>query len=267
DEPFSALDVLTAETLRTDFLDLWIEGRLPTQGMLLVTHNIEEAVLMCDRVLILAAHPGHITAQVRIALPHPRDRFSAAFRAVVDEIYAGLTSRFAESLGAQGGGLGQLLPPVSPNRLNGFLEVLASPSYGGHCELAQIARTLALKVNELFPIAAALHVLEFAELRNVSIRLTAAGQLYAAGGTEERKRLFREHLLRFVPLAAHMRQVLEERSDHRAPRERFELELQDHLGRDDADRTLRAVTDWGRYAELFDYHARSKTYVLSSSGD
>jgi len=265
DEPFSALDVLTAETLRTDFLDLWVEGKLPIQGMLLVTHNIEEAVLMCDRVLILTGHPGHIGAQVHIALPHPRDRFSAAFRAVVDEIYAGLTSRIAESLGAKGG-LGQLLPQASINRMNGFVEMLASPSYGGRCDLAQIAGALRLKVNELLPIAAGLHVLEFAELRPVTIQLTAAGRLYAAGGTEERKRLFREHLLRFVPLAAHVHQVLEERSDHRAPRERFELELQDHLNRHDAERTLHVVTDWGRYAELFAYHAPSRTFILNRPG-
>ncbi len=263
DEPFSALDVLTAETLRTDFLDLWVDGRLPIEGMLLVTHNIEEAVLMCDRILILAAHPGHIAAQVRVSLTHPRDRFSAAFRAVVDEIYAGLTARIAESAGAYTG-LGQLLPPVSVNRLNGFVEMLASPSYGGRCELAQLATALALKVNELLPVATALHILELVELRQGSIHLTAAGRVYAAAGTEERKRLFREHLLRFVPLASHIHQVLEERSDRRAPRERFELELQDHLSRDDADRTLQVVTDWGRYAELFAYHARSKSFAVGS---
>src|SRR5262249_20182638 len=60
DEPFSALDVLTAETLRTDFLDLWSEGQLPIKGVILVTHNIEEAVLMCDRVLLFSTNPGRI---------------------------------------------------------------------------------------------------------------------------------------------------------------------------------------------------------------
>jgi NitT/TauT family transport system ATP-binding protein len=263
DEPFSALDVLTAETLRTDFIDLWIERKLPTRAVLLVTHNIEEAVLMCDRVLVLGAHPGQIIEEIRIPLPHPRDRLSAAFREVVGEIYSSLTSRMAESLGSATGvhrGLAQALPRVSINRLNGFIETLASSAYQGHADLAEIGRVLALEVNELLPIAAALHILEFAELKDAAIRLTAAGRVFAAGGTEARKRLFREHLLRFVPLAAHVEQVLAERPDHRAPRERFALELQDHLHPDDAKKTLKTLIDWGRYAEIFTYDDRSRSF-------
>jgi NitT/TauT family transport system ATP-binding protein len=93
DEPFSALDVLTAETLRTDFLDLWIEHKLPTKAVLMVTHNIEEAVLMCDRILVLGSNPGHIAAEIPVSLPQPRNRLDAAFHAIVDEIYSILTSR------------------------------------------------------------------------------------------------------------------------------------------------------------------------------
>jgi NitT/TauT family transport system ATP-binding protein len=263
DEPFSALDVLTAETLRTDFMDLWIEHKLPTQAVLLVTHNIEEAVLMCDRILILGSHPGQIVAEIRNPLPHPRNRFAAAFRSLVGEIYSTLTSRMAEAIAAQSalpGDRAQALPRATINRLNGFVETLAAPAYQGQCELAEIAGALALKVNELLPIVAALQLLEFAELKDGTIRLTAAGRVFAESATEERKRLFREHLLRFVPLAAHIEQVLEERPDHRAPRQRFELELQDHLHRDEAQRTLVTMIDWGRYAEILAYDARSRTF-------
>ncbi len=263
DEPFSALDVLTAETLRTDFMDLWIERRLPTGAVLLVTHNIEEAVLMCDRILVLPSHPGQIAAEIRIPLAHPRNRLAANFRALVGEIYATLTSRMAESLAAVSATPGDRahgLPRAAVNRLNGFVETLASPAYQGQCELAAIAGALALKVNELLPIVAALQLLGFAELREVTIRLTAAGRVYAGSATEERKRLFREHLLRFVPLAAHIAEVLEERPDHRAPRERFELEVQDHLHRDDAQRTLLTLIDWGRYAEILAYDARTRIF-------
>jgi len=263
DEPFSELDVLTAETLRTDFIDLWVEHKLPTKAVLLVTHNIEEAVLMCDRVLVLAQHPGHIAAELHVPLPHPRDRHDAAFRNLVAEIYSSLTARIAESAGQKVyGGLAQVLPDVSVNHLSGFLEALASPPYLGHCELAEIARTLALKVKDLFPIAAALHNLEFAELKQGSIHLTAAGRVFAESSSEERKRLFREHLLRFVPLAAPVRQVLEDREDHCAPRARLELELQDHLHKGDAQRTLRTVIGWGRYAELFAYDDKTRIFSL-----
>jgi NitT/TauT family transport system ATP-binding protein len=107
-----------------------------------------------------------------------------------------------------------------------------------------------------------LHILEFAEVKDGTIKLTAAGRVFAHSDTEERKRLFREHLLRFVPLAAHIHQVLDERKGHRAPRERFEFELQDHLNQNDAEKTLRAVIGWGRYAELFAYDDRTRTFSL-----
>jgi NitT/TauT family transport system ATP-binding protein len=265
DEPFSALDVLTAETLRTDFLDLWIEHKLPTKAVLMVTHNIEEAVLMCDRILVLGSNPGHIAADIPVSLPQPRNRLDVAFHAIVDEIYSILTSRLTAAIGAQSqvhGGLAQLLPSVSINRICGFAEALALPPYEGHAELAKIAGPLTLEINDLFPIAAALHILEFAELEGATVKLTAAGHLFAQSDTEARKRLFREHLLRFVPLAAHIRQVLDEREGHEAPRARFEFELQDHLTQSDADSTLRAVIGWGRYAELFTYDDPTRTFGL-----
>jgi len=266
DEPFSALDVLTAETLRTDFMDLWIGHQLPTRSVLMVTHNIEEAVLMCDRILVLGAHPSHIAAQIPVALAQPRNRLDPAFHAIVEEIYSTLTARIAAAT-ATGtrstlrGNLAQPLPQASINRISGFMETLAAPPYLGHAQLSEIAAALALEINDLFPIAAALHLLEFAELEDSSIKLTAAGRVFAQSGTDERKRLFREHLQCFVPFAAHMLQVLEERDDHRAPRERFELELQDHLHPVEAERSLRIAIDWGRYAELFTYDDETRTFA------
>jgi NitT/TauT family transport system ATP-binding protein len=267
DEPFSALDVLTAETLRTDFLDLWIERKLPIKACVLVTHNIEEAVLMCDRILVLGSNPGHIAAEVNVPMPHPRNRLDVTFQSVVDEIYSILTARLAAAVGRGDIHCGwvQPLPPVPTSRIEGLLDALASPPYDGGCDLADFAKTLALKTEDLFPIAAVLHILEFAELGQAAIKLTAAGRVFAASDLEERKRLFREHLLRFVPLAAHIQHVLEEREDHRAPRERFELELQDHLHAQEAENTLRAVIGWGRYAELFGYDDVSRTFNLNAS--
>ena len=268
DEPFSALDVLTAETLRTDLLDLWTEHRLPIRACVLVTHNIEEAVLMCDRILVLGAHPGHVVAEVRVGLPHPRNRLDMAFRGVVDDIYSILTARLTETAGARAAGpFGHVhaMPAASVNRISGLLEVLAAPERDGGADLADVARALALRIDELLPVAAALHLLEFADLRQAAIRLTAAGRVFAGGGVEDRKRLFREHLLRFVPFAAHVRRVLEEREDHRAPRERFELELQDSLPQGDADRALRTLIDWGRYAEVFSYDDLSRTLSIEAA--
>jgi len=264
DEPFSALDVLTAETLRTDFLDLWIERQLPTKSVLLVTHNIEEAVMMCDRILVLSTNPGRIAAEIPVPLAHPRNRLDTEFHSIVDEFYSILTSRTTESIGAQKqihGGLAQPLPSVPINLLAGFIEALASPPYQGRAELARIAGALALDIRDLFPIAEALHILEFAALQEGAIKLTAAGRVFAQSGMEERKRLFSEHLLQFVPLAAHIHHVLNEREGHLAPRVRFESELEDHLNPSDTEKTLRAVIGWGRYAELFTYDDETRTFT------
>ena len=266
DEPFSALDVLTAETLRTDFLDLWIEHQLPTKSVLLVTHNIEEAVMMCDRVMVLASHPGRIAAEIPVPLPHPRNRLDQEFRNIVEEFYSILTARAVETMQAQRqlhGGFGRPLPPLGINRIIGFIEALASPPYNGQADLAEIANLPSLAVKEVLAIGEALHILEFAELHDGSIKLTAAGRVFAQSDAEERKRLFREHLLRFVPFAAHIRRVLDERETHSAPRVRFKSELQDHLSAGDSERTLATIIRWGRYAEVFAYDDEARTFSLN----
>ena len=263
DEPFSALDVLTAETLRTDFLDLWVEHQLPTKSVLMVTHNIEEAVLMCDRLIVLSSNPARIAAEIPVMLPRPRDRLDDEFGNIVDSVYSVLTARTIASLGAAKQareGLVQPLPHASVNRMSGLIEILAAPPYSGRAELDTLASSLSLEVNQLFPIAEGLHILEFAELRDGALKLTAAGQVFARGSTAERKRLFREHLLQFVPLTAHICRVLRERERPKTPRMRFEVELEDHLTRREAERTLRAATAWGRYAELFTYDDKTRTF-------
>lgn len=270
DEPFSALDVLTAETLRTDFLDLWVERQLPTRSVFMVTHNIEEAVLMCDRLIVLSSNPGCIAAEIPVAIPRPRNRLDAEFGAIVDHVYSVLTARTVASLGAfkqARGGWMQPLPRASVNRINGMIAILAAPPYNGETELETLASSIALTTNDLFPIAEALHILEFAELKNGALKLTAAGQVFAQSDTEERKRLFKEHLLRFVPLTAHIFRILHERDDGTAPRMRFEIELEDHLNHQDAERTLRTATAWGRYAELFGYDDKRRAFsALASAG-
>jgi NitT/TauT family transport system ATP-binding protein len=263
DEPFSALDVLTAETLRADFVDLWVENQLPTKAALMVTHNIEEAVLMCDRLVVISSNPARIAAEIPVTLPRPRDKLDAEFGNIVDEVYSVLTARTIASLGAlkqNHEGLAQPLPPASVNRMSGLIEILAAPPHSGQAELDTLASSLALEVDQLFPIAEGLHILEFAELEDGALKLTTAGLVFARASTDERKRLFREHLLRFVPLSAHICRVLRERNGRRAPRLRFEVELEDHLIRHDAEQTLRAVTAWGRYAELFAYDDKTKTF-------
>jgi NitT/TauT family transport system ATP-binding protein len=253
DEPFSALDVLTAETLRTDFLELWMEDQAPVESVLIVTHNIEEAVLMCDRVLVFSTNPGRISAEIPITLKHPRDRQDPAFRKLVDDIYVLMTARPTRSSGPKPQAtIGDRLPRAGSNVMAGLMESLEG-DYDGKADLPQLAQTLQLEIDDLFPIVEALALLGFAEVARGDIQLSAAGRKYVQGDTQERKRLFAELLLKRVPLAAHIRRVLDERPGHRAPFVRFVTELEDHLSEDEAESVLQTAIEWARYGEIFSY--------------
>ena len=269
DEPFSALDVLTAENLRTDFLDLWEEGQLPIKGVILVTHNIEEAVLMCDRILLFSTSPGRIVTEMKIGLPQPRDRLDPAFAALVDHIYVEMTARRAERAAQRlerfpGMGIGLQLPRISINLMAGLIEAVAGPPYEGKADLPDIASSLQLEIDELFPVAETLQLLRLAELEGGDIRLTDLGKRFANADVDERKKLFARLLQTYVPLAAHVRRVLDERSNHTAPKSRFLDELEDYMAPEAAEQTLRAIVSWGRFGELFAYDDETAMFSLEN---
>ena len=260
DEPFSALDVLTAELLRTDLVEMWQEGKLPIKSILLVTHNIEEAVLMCDRILVLSSNPGLIQAEIPNPLPRPRDRQDPRFHELVDEIYFVLTKRKPEAPSA----LAQVLPRANVGAMSGLIEALAAPPYNGDAELALLGRILSFEVDDLLPVADALNLLHFAELKDGEIKLTPDGHEFAQLDSDGRKALFAEHLLHYAPLAAHIHDILTKREGHSAPLSRFKDELEDHLSEPAAAGAMRAVIAWGRFAELFTYDSRTETFYLTT---
>jgi NitT/TauT family transport system ATP-binding protein len=265
DEPFSALDVLTAETLRTDLLDLWQEGRIPIKAILMVTHNIEEAVLMSDRILVLSSNPGRIASEIPVTLPHPRDRLDNDFRALVDKIYALMTQRPdptkpATREAAAAVGLGLALPRVSTNSLAGMLEEIAAPPYDGKADLPHLADSLQLEIDELFPLGETLQLLRLAEFEEGDIKLTPLGRRFVDMDVDQRKKVFGDQTLAHIPLASHIKRVLDERPTHRAPATRFREELEDYMSEDYAERTLRAIINLGRYGELFAYDENSQTF-------
>ena len=268
DEPFSALDVLTAETLRTDFLDLWSDGRTPIKGVLLVTHNIEEAVLMCDRIMIFGSNPGRILTEIPVTLPQPRNRLDPSFAALVERIYVEMTLRRpatdAKVEGLPGQGLGTILPRVSSNLLSGLMETLASEPFNGKADLPEMASLLQMEIDELFPVAETLQMLRFAQLEGGDIRLLDAGAAFARATVDERKKIFARQLVAYVPLAAHVRRVLDERASHVAPMSRFSDEIEDYMTPEAAEDTLRAVISWGRYAELFAYDDEKARFSLEN---
>ena len=270
DEPFSALDVLTAETLRTDLIDLWTEGRLPIKSVLMVTHNIEEAVLMCDRILVFSSNPGRVAAEFKVDLSHPRKRLDPAFRQLVDNLYARMTQRPDTKTPAieniPGPSVGMVLDHVSSNVLSGLIETLAGPPYNGHADLPVIAGNLQLEADEIFHLGESLQLLRFAQLREGDIVLTDAGKRFANLETDARKKLFAEHLLAYVPVMGLIKRVLDERPSHTAPAARFRNELEDYMSEEYADETLKTIVSWGRYAELFAYDEQSETFSLENPG-
>lgn len=215
DEPFSALDVLTAETLRTDLIDLWVEGRLPIKSMLMVTHIIEEAVLMCDRILVFSSNPGRVAAEIKVDLQHPRHRLDPTFRQLVDSIYARMTQRTESRApaieGIHGTGVGMALNHVSSKRSVWFDRDLAGPPYNGHADLPVLANSLQLEADEILHLGESLQLLRFAQLSEGDLVLMDAGMRFANLETDARKKLFAEHLLHYVPVMRLIRRVLDER--------------------------------------------------------
>jgi NitT/TauT family transport system ATP-binding protein len=264
DEPFSALDVLTAETLRTDFLELWGDGKLPIKGVILVTHNIEEAVLMCDRILLFSNNPGRIIREIGVNLPQPRNRLDPPFRELVENIYVAMTARTPNAQAGRQVTINTVLPRVSANLFSGLIETLAAEPYRGKADLPVLADELHLEADELFPVAEAMQMFHFAEVEGGDIKLTDIGKQFAELGTDDRKKLFQKQLLAFIPLATHIRRVLQERANHVAPKSRFLDELEDHMSTEDAEHTLRAVTAWGRYAEAFAYDDDTGMFSLEN---
>ena len=265
DEPFSALDVLTAETLRTDLLDLWQEGRIPIKSILMVTHNIEEAVLMSDRILVLSSNPGRIASEIPNTIPHPRDRLDPPFRALVDKIYALMTQRpdTTQAGRARGRG-GRASPsPCRPSR----------PTRSPACSRRSPRRPTtarrtcriwptrsAIEIDDLFPLGETLQLLNLADFEEADIKLTPLGQRFVDMDVDQRKKVIGEQVLANIPLASHIKRVLDERPSHRAPATRFREELEDYMSEDYADRTLRTVINLGRYGELFAYDENAQTF-------
>jgi NitT/TauT family transport system ATP-binding protein len=272
DEPFSALDVLTAETLRGDLVDLWQDRKIPTQSILMVSHNIEESVEMADRILVFSSDPGRIRAEIRVPLPRPRDWNSPGFRAIVDQVYtlltttpggaAGKRARGEPGAAADGQEFAIRIPDAPTQQLSALIDTLMEDRYKGRADLPDLAEYQNLSVDDLFVLLDGMQLLGFAHVGGGDVELTAAGKAFSDAEMDERKEMFRNHLLRNVPLAAHIQKVLQERPNHRAPAQRFLTELEDHMSEEWAGDTLDRLINWGRYAEIFAYDYDTETFRL-----
>jgi NitT/TauT family transport system ATP-binding protein len=271
DEAFSALDVLTADNLKSDLLDLWETKQTNTNGILFVTHNIEEAVMLADRIIIFNSDPGTIRAELQVKMPHPRYDQDEEFRSLVEQIYGLMTSRgraekagYVQAQRMKTLDISYRLPDVEISELTGLIETLHESEHHDRMDLPELADYLNLNVDDLFPITEVIEILGFAQVRNADIILTPAGKQFASADILERKKIFAKHLLKNIPLAGHIIQVLESRPNKSATLARFLNELEDYLSEQEAERVLRVLIDWGRYAEIFAYD--DKSGMLSLEG-
>jgi NitT/TauT family transport system ATP-binding protein len=270
DEPFSGLDVLTAENLRGEIADLWEQGSFPAESILIVTHNIEEAVFLADRLIIMGASPGRIRGEMDVRIPRPRNRKSKAFMDLVDHVYAVMTHPemgVAAPVSAVRKGEPRFLPlpHARAGGISGFLELLVEQ--GGKQDLPLMAGRLGLDVDALLTIVDAAVLMRFATAAGGDVSVTEVGREFAESDILESKRVFRKQLLANVPFADTIYRTLLEKHNRRMPAEFFEDILDEQFPSEEAMRQFETVVDWGRFAELFEYDADSRQLYLPPGPD
>ena len=259
DEPFSALDVLSAEALRGELLELWFNKAIPTKAILMVTHNIEEAVLMADRIVVMGKDPGHIVTEIVVSLHHPRRRKDTAFQGIVDKVYAAVAGR--KTTGPEiPGQPKKKLPDARLNALAGLVEKLATE--GGRADLYRISGELTLELDDLLPIVEAGELIEFVSVQEGDLILTPLGRNYAEANILTRKELVASRMLR-LPFVRWIYETLQEDDDHRVDRSYFLDKLSGDFGAL-SDKQLDIAVSWGRYAELFAYDSNTDELYLES---
>lgn len=273
DEPFSALDVLTAENLRFELLDLWLEKKIPTQAVLIVTHGIEEAVILADRIVVLGRNPGRIRAEMTVTLPHYRDRKTPQFQAIVDQVYKILTnpdlscetvpppdSTLSQPQPAQSAKY-QSLPQVRIGAVAGLLELLEDRK---EKDLYRLGQELMLEVDDILPIVEAAKLMDFLAIQEGDLLLTAVGNQFIAGGIDERKQIVRTQILGNIRLVQQISRMLQSKRNHRISEELILDILEAHFSPKEAMRQLQTAIDWGRYAELYSYDEPGGEIFLES---
>jgi NitT/TauT family transport system ATP-binding protein len=264
DEPFSALDVLTAENLRGEISDLWEKGSFPAKSILLVTHNIEEAVLLADRIVILGANPGYIRGEIQVEMPRPRNKESMRFKALVDHVYTVMTNPKAvvgEVATTERQPRFDMLPHARSGGISGLLEIL--DDRGGTEDLPALAENLRLEIDDLLPAVDAAVMLGFAVLSQGDVRLTEIGREFANAEVHRSHRIFREQLLANIPFVNTVLAMLRTKKDAQISREFILDILDEHFSATEALRQFETLVDWARYAQLFEYDADQERIYLA----
>jgi len=265
DEPFSALDVLSAESLRGELLELWTGGNIPTRAILMATHNIEEAVFMADRIVVMDKDPGRVIMNLKVDLAQPRRRKDPKFLNLVDRVYmvlAGQTQPEHVELGTAPGepGRTRALPHINIDDLSGLLEHLDGMP-NNRADIYALAQELQINSDELLRLIEAAELLGFATVAYGDITLNTLGETFAEASIRSRKEIFATRIRR-LPLFKWLLGLLgasdKKQMEWDAVQEALELEFHE----EEAERQLDTAIDWGRYAELLAYDDSSQILFL-----
>ena len=259
DEPFSALDVLTAENLRGEISDMWERSAFPAKSILIVTHNIEEAVLLADRIVVLGANPGCVRGEVQVEIPRPRDKKAPRFVSFVDYIYTVMTNPQAPSRrfhSRSNPTRFPMLPHARVGGISGLLEIVNDR--GGREDLPKLAETLRLEVDDLLPAVDASALLRFAEVVQGDVTITAAGKEFATADVHRSHEIFKEQLVANVPFVTTVTEALSQKKNGRISKDFLLDILDEHFSATEAERQFETLVDWGRYAQLFEYDANEE---------
>jgi len=257
DEPFSALDVLTANTLKNDLMDLWIGQKIDLESIIIVTHNIEEAIMLADKIVILSSKPGRIVLETKVDLPRPRDPKDPKFIALVEKLYGHFIS---DNKTSKVSDIYYPVPLFPVNAFYGLLKIIKDSS--NVLTLSSLERQSKVNASKLLYVIDFLELIKFVKTKDNTVSLLPAGQILLESNNKQRKKLFSEHLIRNLPIVSYIHETLKARPLRKAPRSRFLSLLEDRFSKEEAVDTLRAVTNWGRYIELFFYDDRSQQYYL-----
>ncbi|MGB9750393.1 MAG: nitrate/sulfonate/bicarbonate ABC transporter ATP-binding protein [Caldisericia bacterium] len=262
DEPFSSLDVLTAENLKSDLLELWIGNKIPTKAIVLITHSIEEAVYMSDRIIIISKDPGKIVEEIEVKIPHWRDKNSQKFLSLIDRIYTTLTGgeieKEREILRVSKEIL--IVPYARVGAITGFVELIAD--LGGRTDLFKIGGELYMDLEDLLPIVEASELIGFTNYKQGDVELTGDGEKFVEADVLKKKEIFREKVLENVFLIKQIVRVLKSKASKRISEDFFLDILERRLTRTEAEKQLDILIDWGRYAELFTYDDETDELIL-----
>lgn len=264
DEPFSALDVLTAENLRGEIADLWEAGNFPADGVFLVTHNIEEAIMLADRIIILGSNPGRVRGEIKVTMPRPRQRGSSDFRAMADHVYTIMTNpdtQVAPLVAATKQRVDTTpLPHARPGAISGLLELIEE--YGGPEDVAVISDRLRMEADDLLPILDAAVLLKLGEVNQGDATLTEDGRRFVTAEQDDARVIFREKVLETAPMVRSIYEALQQTGGKPLSEDFFLDVLDESFSEDEAKEQFDVAINWGRYARLFRYDSDEKELRL-----